>query len=283
VTLSPAQEARRHAEARSLNVAGGSLVVWEVGAGRPVLLLHGISADHTEWRAVGHALAADFRVVMPDLLGRGASRPEPEAAFTLEDETSRLEELLAALGIERPLVAGHSHGASVALSLACRRPLAGLLLASPVTPWTSKPAALRLLKSAAVRRTVEPVLRTCRRPLTRYILTRRVYGERAPHIGDAVDRYAAPYADAARARALLCIFRDWEPGALRRLRPPLDLDIRVVTGGADRRIASPDAARWAERLGATCLVVRQAGHGLTEEEPERMAGILRDIQANAGT
>lgn len=253
------------------------------GTGPPVLLLHGISADHTEWRQVGRDLARDFRVLMPDLLGRGASVPDPASSFSLRDETERLETVLDSLGIDRPLVAGHSHGASLALALACRRPVAGLLLASPVTPWTRKPAPLRWLASRGVRRAVEPVLRTCRRPLTRYILTRRVYGAHPPHIGDAVDRYAAPYADADRARALLRIFRDWEPGALAELRPPEELEIRVVTGGVDRRIGKVDVERWAARLGAGCTIVDGAGHGLTEEEPARVAGMVRELAATAGT
>lgn len=282
-SLSPAQEPHADPPPRHVTVAGGTLPVREWGAGRPVLLLHGISANHTEWRDVGRALATDFRVLIPDLLGRGDSRPEPDAAFSLGEETSRIEELLAVLGVERPVVAGHSHGASLALSLACRRPLAGLLLASPVTPWTPKPPPLRLLESRTLRRAVEPVLRTCRRPLTRYILTRRVYGERAPRMDDAVDRYAAPYGDRDRARALLRVFRDWDPAALRSLEPPRELAIRVVTGGMDRRIRSSDVVRWARRLGASCTIVDRAGHGLTEEEPEHMAAILRDIMARAET
>lgn len=279
MTLSGAQEPRHRAPARFVRVPGGSLPVHDHGTGPPVLLLHGISADHTEWERVGRDLAREFRVLMPDLLGRGASRPEAASSFTLDEETGRLEAVLESLAVHRPFVAGHSHGASLALALACRRPVAGLLLASPVTPWTRKPAPLAWLANGSVRRAVEPVLRTCRRPLTRYILTRRVYGANPPHVGDAVERYAAPYADPGRARALLRIFRDWEPGTLTGLRPPADLEIRVVSGGADRRIATADVERWAARLGAACTIVGGAGHGITEEEPALVAEMVRELAA----
>ena len=283
MTLSGAQEPRGDPRPRHVTVTGGRLPVWEVGRGPSLLLLHGISADHTEWLDVGRRLTGEFRVLAPDLLGRGASRSEPGAMFSLEAEVARLEELLSALDIERPFVAGHSHGASLALALAERFPIAGLLLASPVTPWTRKPALVRLLESGIVVRLVEPVLRICRRPLTRYILTRRVYGEHPPHVDDAVERYAAPYAEPARARVLLRILRDWNPRALEGLAPPPGVAIRVVTGAADRRIAAFDAARWAECLGASFTIVDGAGHGLTEEAPARIATLLRELAAGVDT
>lgn len=252
--------------------------MWTAGAGPPVLLLHGISADHTEWNSVARGLARDHRVLQPDLLGRGASFVDSAAAFSMTDEVDRLVTLLATLDVQRPLVGGHSHGASLGLALAGRMELAGLVLASPVTPWMKRPRVLDLLGVPAVRRAVAPALRTCRRPLTRYILTRRVYGEHRPHIGEAVRRYAAPYADPARARALLRVFRDWQPGELARLERPAGLRIDVVTGGADRRVAPGDARRWADRLGASCIVVPGAGHGITEEEPARVEAVLRGTE-----
>ncbi|MGI9038943.1 MAG: alpha/beta fold hydrolase, partial [Gemmatimonadota bacterium] len=113
-----------------------------LGDGPPVLLVHGISADHSEWIRVAEGLAGDHRVIVPDLLGRGASRPYADADFSLAAETDRLVAIVEAVGVERPLVGGHSAGASLALSLARRIPVAGLLLVSPVTPWTPRPRIL---------------------------------------------------------------------------------------------------------------------------------------------
>lgn len=279
MSLSRAQEPGRAPPPTWIEVAGGTVPLWSAGTGPPVLFLHGISADHTEWSAVARGLARDHRVLLPDLLGRGLSRPDDDAGFGVAEELARLLHLLSVLGIRRPLVAGHSHGASLALALALRQPVSGLLLASPVTPWTKRPPVLNLLQVPLVRLGVEPVLRTCRRPLTRYILTRRVYGADRPHIGDAVDRYAAPYADRRRALALLRVLRDWRPRELLALGAPEGVEIRVVTGGADRRVSASDAERWARRLGASFRVVDGAGHGLTEERPALVEAMLRDIGA----
>lgn len=65
----------------------GTALVWrETGAGRPVVLLHGLfSNGYTNWVRYGHAAtlaAAGFRVVMPDLRGHGDSAaPHDPAAY----------------------------------------------------------------------------------------------------------------------------------------------------------------------------------------------------------
>src|SRR3954451_22144749 len=56
----------------------GVALAWhETGAGRPVLLLHGLFSDaRTNWIKFGHAAAIaarGFRVIMPDLRAHGES------------------------------------------------------------------------------------------------------------------------------------------------------------------------------------------------------------------
>ncbi len=65
----------------------GTRLAWrELGAGRPVVLLHGLFSNaFTNWVRYGHAAtiaAAGFRVVMPDLRGHGDSAaPHDPAAY----------------------------------------------------------------------------------------------------------------------------------------------------------------------------------------------------------
>ena len=47
------------------------------GAGPPLLLLHGLGADHRDWREVVPQLASHYRVIAPDLRGHGASPRSP--------------------------------------------------------------------------------------------------------------------------------------------------------------------------------------------------------------
>lgn len=282
MSLSGAQEPGRPFRVTWAEVPGGVIPVWTAGAGKPVLLVHGLSANHSEWTEVAVRLAPAFHVILPDLVGRGASLPEARADFSLEVEVERLLHVLRAVGVtdgpEPPLVAGHSHGAALAVALACRTPVAGLVLANPVTPWTRRPPVLDLLHRPAIRRTIEPLLRACRRPLTRYILTRRVYGSPPASIERAVARYAEPYADPNRGRALLRVLRDWQPAALEGLRPD-GVPMEVLAGGEDRRIGAEEAARWAARLGAGFDVVDDAAHAVPEEAPDRVAALIRRVAA----
>jgi 3-oxoadipate enol-lactonase len=99
----------------------------EMGTGAPVILVHGYPLDGAMWSGVARALMARFRVVKPDLPGRGDT---PAASgSTIEDYADFLEAILQALDSPGG-VAGFSMGGYAALALARRRPerLAALAL-----------------------------------------------------------------------------------------------------------------------------------------------------------
>ena len=100
------------------------------GAGQAVVLLHGLASNARIWDGVASRLAgAGLRVVALDQRGHGASE-QPGSGYDFATLGRDLSAALAALGIERPVLAGHSWGANVALQFAADRPgaLAGLAL-----------------------------------------------------------------------------------------------------------------------------------------------------------
>ncbi|WP_233160084.1 alpha/beta fold hydrolase [Pseudonocardia sp. MH-G8] len=112
--------------------AGLGARIWRGGAGRPVLLVHGLSSNARMWDGVAARLAeSGHPVVAVDLRGHGASEDVPgsggddlDAAPT--DPTRSAAEDLAAvcadLGWAAPVVAGHAWGGNIALQLAVDRP-----------------------------------------------------------------------------------------------------------------------------------------------------------------
>ena len=272
-----ATRAQEHANRLQIEVRGGTVPVWIRGTGPPLVLLHGLSANHTEWSAVASHLGSHYTVYAPDLLGRGSSLVDRHARFSLGEEVERVHAVINALGIRDPVVGGHSNGATLALALASRIPCRRIVMFSPVTPWTKRPPALDMLRWRPVRTAIRPLIGICRRPLTRYILTRRVYGDRPPPIEDAVRRYADPYANGARGRALLRILADWQPANVADLAAPVDVPLHVVTGDRDVRIAPHLAEAWARLIGAEFTLVAGPGHGLTEERPEVCARLLEGL------
>lgn len=221
------------------------------------------------------------RLVLPDLLGRGESPATSGARFGLVQESERLRTLLRAL---RPspggapwLVVGHSHGAALALALAEEVGVRGMVLLSPVTPWTRRPPILRALDSSILRRTVAPFVAGARIPITRWILRRRVFADPDDVKVDMVRRYAAPFASRARARTLLRLLADWHPAELHGRLPGARTPTRVLIGRQDRRIRRADARRLADWFGTELVLVDDAAHGLPEERPDRVAAAVLQL------
>lgn len=122
----------RHYRTIDVPVAGGELRVgvWEADAADAptVLLVHGVTSSHLAFAFLVDELP-DVRIVAPDLRGRGRSNPLAGPAG-LRAHAADLAATLDALGIERPLVVGHSMGAFVAVVFADTYPdrVAGLVL-----------------------------------------------------------------------------------------------------------------------------------------------------------
>lgn len=93
----------------------------EYGSGIPLILLHGLSGSARWWSRNIPAFAAEFRVLVPDLLGFGRTRvrgpipPFPELSAVLTGWMDRL-------GLERANLVGHSMGGQIAVHLAARFP-----------------------------------------------------------------------------------------------------------------------------------------------------------------
>lgn len=95
------------------------LAVHRLGAGRPVLLLHGLFSEaRTNWIRFGHAqrLAdAGFEAIMPDFRAHGASaRPHEKAAYPPDVLVRDTFALVEALGLADYDLVGFSLGARTA-------------------------------------------------------------------------------------------------------------------------------------------------------------------------
>jgi pimeloyl-ACP methyl ester carboxylesterase len=94
------------------------LFVRDEGQGRPVLLLHGVGADHLLWNSVVPLLATEYRVLAPDLRGHGRSPAPPGAHMTFDAMEVDVSSLLEGRGASPVHLVGHSGGAELALRYA---------------------------------------------------------------------------------------------------------------------------------------------------------------------
>lgn len=100
----------------------------------PVVLIHGALASREDMLlTLGERLARRFRVLAVDRPGHGLSE-RPRMAGSPRDQALAIAEAVQRLGVEKPVVVGHSFGGAVALNWALERPdaLTGAVALSPL-------------------------------------------------------------------------------------------------------------------------------------------------------
>ncbi|MFI5403184.1 MAG: alpha/beta fold hydrolase, partial [Planctomycetota bacterium] len=101
---------------REVELPWGRAQVWDQGAGKPVVLLHGIAGGRRAFFRLVPLLAASRRVIVPPL--RGEDMPAPRASF--EELLTDLARLLEALDLRDVTLFGTSFGGAVALGYGAR-------------------------------------------------------------------------------------------------------------------------------------------------------------------
>lgn len=102
-----------------------------------VVLAHGFSDNGLCWLPLARDLQADYDVILPDARGHGQSQRVQPGEFV--DNPADLAGLIAVLKLDRPIVGGHSMGASTAAACAARFPeqVRALILEDP--GWRDQP------------------------------------------------------------------------------------------------------------------------------------------------
>jgi 2-hydroxy-6-oxonona-2,4-dienedioate hydrolase len=103
------------------DVAGSRMHAVAIGAGPPVVLLHGYGVSGTYMLPLARVLAPSFSAFAPDLPGQGKSSPLP-GQTTLGSLAAALGSWLEANGLSRPAVVANSMGCQVVTELAAARP-----------------------------------------------------------------------------------------------------------------------------------------------------------------
>jgi pimeloyl-ACP methyl ester carboxylesterase len=278
-------------------VAGSGGVILHyvrLGRGQPVLLLHGWPGFWYDWRRVLVPLSGIADVIAPDFRGFGDSdRPDlpPIDGYTPEILAEDLLALLDGLEISRVVVAAYDIGATVAQTLALRRPerIRALALFNPAYPGIGErrfdPSVQREFWYQHFH-----ALAWSDRLVAHDRETVRLYLEyfydhwcgkkeaiREREFDAIVDVYARPGAVKAsiayyRARAAQ---RQTQPGA-----PLEDSRIRQPTVIAWGELDPVILAAWADRLGETFLdhelsLLPGIGHFVPIEAPEQTIETIR--------
>ena len=245
---------------RDLDAAGQRLRILEMGTGSavPVLLLHGFGADLNSWMFTQSALAESARTIALDLPGHGGSAKDVGAGDA-DALTGAVEAALAALGIARAHLVGHSLGGAVAASLAARRP--------------DRVASLTLIAAAGLgpdinAAFIDGFIRAARRKDATEVLQLLVHDPALVSRTMVEDVLRYKRLDGVPA-ALETIAHAWFAGGRQTLDlvaaiTALTMPVQVIWGRDDRIIpvahAKALAARQGQQRGQQVHILAQAGH-----------------------
>jgi magnesium chelatase accessory protein len=271
---------------RFVRVATVRWHVQEMGAGPPLLLVHGTGAATHSWRSLAPILAARFRVIMPDLPGHGFTRILSEDRLSLPGMAHSLDQLLASLGVRPALVVGHSAGAAILLRMCLDGrilPAAAVSLNGALTPFDGfagrvfpmmanvlflNPLAPRVFAwSAQDRRRVERLIR----------------GTGSVLDYEGIDLYQRLFKTTRHVASALGMMAQWDLEPLVKDLPRLRTPLVLVVGENDGAVP-PATARQVQALvpGSELVSLPGLGHLAHEERPEAIAELIVDLAERHG-
>jgi pimeloyl-ACP methyl ester carboxylesterase len=121
---------------RFIEGAGARIHYLDKGSGLPIVILHGLGGQMGNFTyALLERLTDEFRVILMDRPGSGHSTRARGATGRLTEQAAMVAEFIRKLGLERPLLVGHSLGGAIALGVALDHPevVRGLALIAPLT------------------------------------------------------------------------------------------------------------------------------------------------------
>jgi pimeloyl-ACP methyl ester carboxylesterase len=254
----------------TITLPGAEIALDDVGAGPPVLLLHGFPSTRRLWAEVIPPLVdAGFRALAPDLAGYGASSAAPGVRIDMASQARWMEGLLDALGIARAAVVAHDVGTAAAQLLATGSPdrVRALALADGVHlgEWAMD--------------AVVPIQRWDEREAARLhpVLLRRLGRS------EAMREMLAAYQGEEGGRRLVRAARELDPaqtaelaGALRALRVPRT----VLWGERDAYLSLDGVGRPLAALLGTEVVPLPGGHFTPLDCPRELsAALLRFLRS----
>ena len=265
----------------------GRRVIYRVaGSGPPIVLIHGMLNSSSHWRSVALNLAGDFTVIAPDLIGHGDSAA-PRGDYSLGAHAASIRDLLAAIGIDRATIVGHSLGGGVAMQFFYQFP--------------QRVERLVLISSGGLGREVTPTLRSAALPGISPLLTLTIRPRLLAALAGAGARMrergigAGIYLQAA-ARALRPLENaDARQAFLHTLRAVIDVHGQRVSA-TDRLYlleALPTMIAWGERDHTIPLAHGRSAHEAIPnsrlrtlpgaahfphlEDPDGLSGLLREF------
>ncbi|MEE4288768.1 MAG: alpha/beta fold hydrolase BchO [Erythrobacter sp.] len=271
-----------HREAsRFIEVGGARWHVQQMGAGPPLLLLHGTGASVHSWRGLMPLLAERFAVTALDLPRHAFTRGHPPDAMSLPRMAAAIAQVNKALGLSPAMIVGHSAGAALGLQLALDHgysgPVVGLNSALRPFPGPAAqlfPALAKLLFVNPLVPRIFSKMTTFGKEAERFL--HRSTGSRIDAAGMAC--YSALFANSHHTGGGLAMMANWDLPTLRTRMGEVANPVLLVHSDRDAAIPldwAKEACGWLPD--ARLEVLRGLGHLAHEEAPARAHAAIMDF------
>lgn len=278
--LSSGRDLSMEIESRIAAVDGEKMHYLQAGAGRPVLLIHGLFGGSFCWRLNIEQLARQSLVLAVDLPGLGLSEVRRGASCGMHAQARRLLEFLKTNDLRQVDVVGSSWGGGVATILASMTDrVRSLALAAPVNPWSRQgEERIRFFRGLTGGLLLRCGLRFSGRFHAPAVAA--MYGDIARIPPGTTEGYSALVYRPGRARGLHNILRNWEPDvrSLTEVMAAIQQPVMLIWGDQDRAVSLASAASMCRALPqAELQVIPGAGHLPAEEVPEVFNRLVLDF------
>jgi len=108
---------------KTAELGQGPIRYREMGAGEPIVFVHGLLVDGRLWDGVAERLSAEHRCIVPDWpMGSHTAPMRPDADLSPTGHAENIAEFIGALGVERATIVGNDSGGAISQILATRHP-----------------------------------------------------------------------------------------------------------------------------------------------------------------
>jgi len=278
-SLTAQQLQEQNKDAKYVQVDGVSLHYRQDGLGKPLIFLHGLLTSSHLWRNVTPGLTYGNTIYGLDLMGSGLSEKPQNQTYSIDTYVNQLSKFIEGFHLEKPIIAGHDIGGSIAALYTIRNPgkvQKLVLLNAPLYPGHSAPG-LGLLKI----------------PLIGGMLTNDWFLQRTLHGGvekpqsmpdSLVSQYLAPYQSDPGARvALLKQVKELNLDAALEKEvvpnlPKLQVPTLIIWGDRDTYTPLDIGKEVKKNLpGSELYVVLQTQHYPIEERAEDVRQAMKEF------
>ncbi|HVO44364.1 MAG TPA: alpha/beta hydrolase [Aggregatilineales bacterium] len=242
---------------QTLQVSGQTLFYETLGAGDPLLLIHGFAQVGRDLHLLARALAANYTVILPDVPGYGRSAP-PFRTFPADfyqRDAALLGAFLDSIGQKKVHILGFSDGGEIALLLPIARPD----LCRTAIAWGAVGSFDRALCGQVRRRMTVSTIDD---------------GIRSRHPGQNTDAWPDQWVDT------FCAIAAAGGDVSLSRAPEIACPVLLMDGSNDALNPAVDGQRFIDAVGCPHKrfeVFAGAGHYLHTEQPARFIRLVREF------